>query len=111
MAPHIRAFGLELLFGYMGFLGVGWLSGGRWLIGVPLLLAWLPFLLASVWAVANAGQLLSFPGASICAALVLFPIYLVVPLASGYGVRRQLAPKEPVSQAPLQAPENEPGRQ
>ena len=111
MAPHIRAFGLELLFGYMGFLGVGWLYGRRWLIGVPLLLVWMPFLLAAVWTVANAGQMVAFPGASICAALVLFPIYLAVPMASAWGVRRQMASKETVSPAPRPAPESEPGQQ
>ena len=110
MERHIRAFGLELLFGYMGFLGVGWLYGRRWLIGVPLLLVWMPFLLAAVWAVANAGQIVSLPIASICAALVLFPIYLAVPMASAWGVRRQLAPKETVTSTPRPAPENDPGQ-
>ena len=98
MARHIRAFGLELLFGYMGFLGVGWLYGRRWLIGALLLLVWMPLLLVALWGVVNIGRVVSFPLASICGAVLLFPVYVAIPLASAYGIRRQLAAEETISQ-------------
>ena len=100
--PHILAFGLELLFGYMGFLGIGWLYGRRWLIGGLLLVTWLPFLLVALWGIANVGRGFGYPLSTICGALLLFPIYVGIPLLSAYGIRRRMEPKQPTPDAPGQ---------
>lgn len=91
MARHIKAFGIELLFGYMGWLGVGWLYA-RKPIGILLILVWMPFLLGMILVMANAGTWLPAAEYAICGALLLFPIYLGVPLLSAYALRRRLEP-------------------
>jgi hypothetical protein len=91
MARHIKAFGIELLFGYMGWLGVGWLYA-RKPIGVLLVLVWLPFLLGMILGIVNAESWLPAAEFAICGALLLFPIYVGVPLLSAYALRRRLEP-------------------
>ena len=98
MAQHIKAFGIELLFGYLGWLGVGWLFARR-PIGIVLLVVWLPFLLGTILFIVNAGQWVPSPVGEVCGSLLLFPIYFGVPLLSAYALRRRLEPPSTVPEA------------
>ncbi len=102
MAQHIKAFGIELLFGYLGWLGVGWLYARR-PVGVVLLLIWLPFLLGTILFIVNADRWLPSPVGEVCGSLLLFPIYFSVPLFSAYALRRRIEP-------PSTSPEDDPSQ-
>lgn len=74
----------------MGFLGVGWLSGRRWLVGIPLLLVWYPFLIGYVLFLISARRWAPDQPVALIGALLLLPIYVGVPLVSAFAVRRRL---------------------
>lgn len=74
----------------MGFLGIGWLYGRRWLVGIPLLLIWYPFLIGYVLFLINARRWAPDQPVAFIGALLLLPIYVGVPLLSAFSLRRYL---------------------
>ncbi|MBI5877604.1 MAG: zinc ribbon domain-containing protein [Chloroflexi bacterium] len=75
------AFVLEFVLGIFGFLGVGWLYGGRTVLGLVMLVGWWLFVASGI-----SGSLLS-GGFGCC---LWLPVHFIAPLISALVVKNEL---------------------
>ena len=80
---------LELIPGFFGFIGIGWLWAGEVGLGVGLLLGYW-----AVWATAMVLTVLSFGVLGLCLIPMLIVLYFVAPIASALTLQKRLKERQ-----------------